>query len=148
MEIVGVLVGAAVAFLAAWQRDWQHAKRAEAVEQNRRRREIAEVYLPDMLDLLVALRWQSEDLESQPYDNPYPAPPERAKVPGGWYPQAIRLAHHPAVPAQVRTAAGELVAGIERWNAVVDDHESGEQENASLLSTAEQLVAALEAAGS
>jgi DNA invertase Pin-like site-specific DNA recombinase len=58
----------------------------------------------------------------------------------------LRLAHHPAMSAEVRQAAQTLVKEIETWNAIVDDYESGTTSLSKMIPAIEQLLTALEQA--
>ena len=117
-------------------------------EARKSRAQVANTYLPKMLQMLVALKWQQFNINKSlglvQYDNPYPSPPGDIEVPGNWYAELLWLAHHKTLlPDTCRVAAGAL-EGIESWNSIVDDYEAATSALSSLIASIEKLVALLE----
>jgi hypothetical protein len=146
-----IVLGAAIAAATTLLLDITRERRQRRAAEVTKLRDLVELYLPNVLDLLAAARWLQQDMESEIrplyHENPYPRPPEELKVPGHWYPQVLRLRHHPLMPESVQTAAGSVLSQMETWNAIVEDHETAESVATKLVERTEELVAQLETAG-
>ncbi len=137
MDALLLILGAVIAGVVSYITEVLREARAEGKARRRDRRAVVDVYLPQVLDLLVGLRWARDDIDRQyggaMHENPYPTPAEGQRVPGSWYGPLLRLKYHADMPNAVRDSADRLLKHIEYWNAVVDDPELA-------TSTAEKLI--------
>lgn len=149
-ELLLIVAGAIATGLWSLLLEWRRQNWQTNHSDKQRRRELAELYLPQVLDLSAAMKWRLHELESSlgsaPFDNPYPEPPDDLKRPAHWYGPMSHLAHHLQMPERVRKAANALADQIERWNVLVEDEETGIQETEAIVTLATELVAALEEA--
>lgn len=143
-----IILGAVIAFASSLAMDTIRDRREQRRNLVERRREMVELYLPKVLNLLVAARWLHEQVRGQvgerQYDNPYPSPGEDIRVATYWYPEMLHLGHHPQMPGDVRETAQAIVEDFERWNATVDTPSIGIHVAESIIQSAEDLVGALE----
>ncbi len=147
-QLALVVAGALIAMLTALAQDSLRERRQRQASVRSARRDVVELYLPQVLDLLAGLQWLEDRMRQrvnpQGYANPFPPPPGGQKVPNGSYPALLRLSRHPALSATARQAAHSLVIGIEAWNAVVEDEEEAADQAKMLIERCLSLTKELE----